>query len=76
MCETIKPCPHCGGAGLLYQNYSYKIRSYFVFVRCDVCGATGKVYRSDEDAKTVDWNNDPCNDAIAAWNLRTPIQEV
>lgn len=73
MTETqIKTCPHCGGAACLTQNYSYKARSYFVFVKCDICGAQGKIYNSADEPATTGWNNTACNDAIAAWNMRTP----
>lgn len=68
----IKTCPHCGGTACLNANYSYKARSYFVFVRCDICGAQGKIYNSAEEPAATGWNNAPCNDAIAAWNMRTP----
>lgn len=73
MTEThIKPCPHCGGTSYLNQNYSNRARSYFVFVKCDICGAQGKIYGSAEEPAATDWNNAPCKDAIAAWNMRTP----
>ena len=76
MAETyIKPCPHCGGAAYLTQNYSYKCRGYFVFVKCDICGAQGKIYNSPEEPAAEDWNSQPCNDAIGAWNMRTTEQE-
>lgn len=66
----IKCCPHCGGTGSLNSNYSYKTRSYFVFVKCGVCGATGKVYGSTADPARMEWDSQACNDAIAAWNMR------
>lgn len=69
--KYIEFCPHCGGTACLNQNYSYKTRSFFVFVKCDICGATGKTYHSNDDAAEAGWNNAPCNDAIAAWNMRT-----
>lgn len=69
--EQIKPCPHCGGAAILNANYSYKGRTFFVFVKCCVCGATGKTYSSADDPEAVEWNNNACNDAITAWNMRT-----
>jgi hypothetical protein len=71
MKTNILECPHCGGAAYLNSNYSYKIRAYFVFVKCEVCGATGKVTRSDNDPAEDDWQSPPCESAIAAWNLRT-----
>ena len=66
----IKPCPHCGGIAYLTQNYSYKARSYFVFVKCDICGAQGKIYNSTTEPAAAGWNNTACNDAISAWNMR------
>ena len=73
---TIKTCPHCGGTACLNQNYSYKTRSYFAFIKCDICGATGKAYFSKEEPATAGWNNPACNDAITAWNMRTNTQEA
>ena len=70
--KTIKPCPHCGGTACLNANYSYKARCYYVFIKCDICGATGKAYTSKDDPQEVNWNNAACSDAIAAWNMRTP----
>lgn len=72
----IKGCPHCGGTACLNSNYSYKCRSYFVFVKCDICGAQGKVYNSDTEPAAVEWNNTSCTDAIKAWNMRTNEQEA
>jgi len=54
----------------LYSNYSYKARSHFVFVRCDICGAQGKIYKSPADPAEAGWNNAACNDAVNAWNMR------
>jgi len=70
MNDIIKTCPHCGGAGRLNANYSYKTRSYFIFVKCDICGSTGKTYGSREDPQAEDWNTPACDDAISAWNMR------
>ncbi len=67
----IKPCPHCGGPAFLNQNYSYRKRTYFVFVKCEMCGAQGKIYHSDEEPAAAEWNNQACDRAIVAWNMRT-----
>lgn len=67
----ILPCPHCGGSSYLTRNYSYKTRTYFVMVKCDICGAQGKIYNSAEDPAAEEWDNQPCRDAINAWNMRT-----
>lgn len=68
---TIKKCPFCGGAACLTRSYSYKTRSYFVYVKCDVCGGQGKIYRSAEDPAEEKWENSACQCARVAWNLRT-----
>ena len=68
--DVIKGCPHCGGEALLNSNYSYKYRSYFVFVKCDICGAQGKIYKSDTEPAADEWNNQSCTDAVKAWNMR------
>lgn len=73
--DTIKPCPHCGGVSYLNQNYSYKARSYFVFVKCEICGAQGKIVNSKEEPAAANWNNEACDSAIEAWNMRTPAQD-
>lgn len=69
--ENLKACPFCNGAGILTQNYSYKTRSYFVFVKCQLCTAQSKCYSSGTDAEADDWQNEACEKAIAAWNTRT-----
>ena len=69
--QQIKPCPHCGGVSYLYANYSRKIGGYFVFVKCDICGAQGKIYSSKRDPDADGWENEACVNAIAAWNMRT-----
>lgn len=68
---TIKKCPFCGGVACLSSNYSYKTRSYFVYVKCDICGGQGKTYRSEGDPAAESWANVACYDAINAWNMRT-----
>lgn len=70
MHDSIKACPHCGGTACLTSNYSYKTRTYFTFVKCDICGAQGKTYSSNEEPAAADWNNNACRDAISAWNMR------
>ena len=59
------------GTATLNSNYSYKLHKFFVFVKCDICGATGKAYISEEQPASEDWNNQPCKDAVEAWNMRS-----
>lgn len=68
--DRILPCPHCGSSATLNCNYSYKTRTYFVYVKCDLCGSQGKIYNSSEDPNDVNWNNQSCIDSIKAWNMR------
>ena len=74
MTTKIKPCPHCGGVSYLNSNYSYKARTYFVFVKCDICGSQGKIYSSADEPAAVEWNNEACDSAVEAWNMR--VNEV
>lgn len=76
MQKTLKPCPHCGGRASLRDNYSNRTKGYFVFVRCDVCGATSGTYTCDSVPADDDWNNKACDKAIEAWNLRKYHDEV
>lgn len=71
MQDSIRVCPHCGGTACLNSNFSYKTRTYFVFVKCDICGAQGKIYNSKEDPAGEGWDNEACTGAINAWNMRT-----
>ena len=67
----ILTCPHCGGISYLNSRYNYRSRCHYVFVKCDICGAQGKTYTSANDPVEDDWNNDSCQEAIRAWNMRT-----
>lgn len=67
----VKTCPHCGGSACLNAGYSHKARAFFVFVKCDICGAQGKTYSSKEDPAADGWDSSACRDAINAWNMRT-----
>ena len=68
--EGLKKCPFCGGRACTTANYSYKRKLYYVFVKCDICGAQGKAYTSEEDPAQEEWQNIACEDALNAWNLR------
>lgn len=63
----IKRCPHCGGDGFLEWNYSNRSRSWFVYVKCDICGAQGKIYNSPQEP---DEASPAARSAIVAWNMR------
>ena len=63
----IKYCPHCGGESELTYNYSRTARSYFVFVKCSICGSQGKIFNTDTEPIGTD---KACIDAVKAWNMR------
>ena len=63
----IKTCTHCGGSSELTYNYSHYARSYFVFVKCSICGSQGKIYNTEEEPEQ---NSKACIDAVKAWNMR------
>jgi len=67
---VLKNCPHCGGEAELCGNYSTRTRSYFVFVKCNVCGSQGKIYNIPEDPERSGWGNYSCENAVRAWNMR------
>lgn len=68
--KTIKPCPFCSGAACLNANYSYRTRSFFVFVKCEICGGQGKAFTDSNDPEDSNWNDAACNSAVDAWNMR------
>jgi hypothetical protein len=71
----ILHCPHCGGDACLNQNYNYRKRTYFVYVKCEMCGAQGKTFTSEEEPQAAGWDNQPCRRAINAWNMRTDSRD-
>ena len=72
----MKPCPFCGsGNALLNQSYSWTKKKWFVYVRCELCGAQSKIYLSPEEPAETDYSNDACKAAIGAWNTRASSYE-
>ena len=66
----VKPCPHCGGSAVLKANFSPKLNKFFVFVKCEECGAQGRAGSCTESPADDDWNNEGCGSAQYWWNLR------
>ena len=77
MTEALKilPCPHCGGDSLLNSNYNGRYRQYFVYVKCNICGAQGKAFTDPNDPDINGWNDPACDSAIKAWNMRTKQED-
>lgn len=66
-----KKCPFCGGSAVMRQDYNSKKCCYFVYVKCEICGAQGQIFNSNTDADTEEWGNYACYMAEKAWNRRT-----
>lgn len=71
----IKTCPHCGGTANLRISYSHKMQAYFVYVKCEICGAQGKAYTDEEDPEVKGAENSACQFAISAWNMRYGVKD-
>lgn len=71
----IKRCPYCMGPSQIRSEKLIHNDRYLVFVECDICGYRGKSYISDSDPdlEGINWENQPCNNAIEAWNMRSDI---
>ena len=76
MKQTIKPCPHCGGEAIMYANYAPRTKSYMIFVKCGICGATGKTTAQKDDPAADNWESDACARALDAWNMRVPARKT
>jgi Lar family restriction alleviation protein len=65
MSEKLKPCPFCGGSEILSEGISglpfENLPTSWVI--CETCGVSTNEFSSSKKAE-------------AAWNLRTPIEEV
>lgn len=72
--QISKKCPFCCGEGVLTSSYSHSWESYYVFVKCSICGASSKSFPEEKDPKIRNWETESCLDAIKAWNTR-PITE-
>lgn len=64
----MKTCPFCGGnASLMRSIGKYK---YFIFVKCNMCGAQAKAFVSKDDPAEYDWDTYECEQAVQAWDMR------
>lgn len=69
MPDTLKPCPFCGGADIVFDYASTRNKRYgeyltIVYVKCIFCGARSRAFNdgvSMEYAETL---------ATKAWNRR------
>lgn len=70
MSEELKPCPFCGGEGVLKAvNKSY---GFTIWCQCRECGSRTEGYCPDMNNEDTDIENiEICkNRAIAMWNRR------
>ena len=68
--SLIFSCPHCGGQGELKARYNKKYNTWFVFVKCEICGSQGKLCQSVDNPEDSGWTSKSCSDAVRAWNMR------
>lgn len=66
----FKPCPFCGGSARLLQSYGNRTESYYVFIKCHLCGAQTRALKSREEPAATNWENIACKNALIAWNRR------
>ena len=50
-----------------YREYS---ETYFLFVKCEICGGQSKTFPAWEDAEEANWKTPACESARRAWNMR------
>lgn len=56
----LKPCPFCGGEGMIGAKYRYHYPTYFIVV-CRKCGAMAHCGKTREEAAKK-WNRRADND--------------
>lgn len=69
----IKECPFCGGEAELHANYNWKLKLWFVYVQCEVCGSRGKSFTNIRYLEPDDdgfWETKKAVCAVEAWNRR------
>lgn len=70
----LKACPFCGtDNAYLNSKYSYKVKKYFVWAECDICGARSKATTDDEAPSAADWTDTACIKVAASWNTRAGV---
>ena len=68
MGTRLRRCPFCGGKANVMWNYSGGF--YYTRVKCTVCEAQGKSYKSEENPTDNEWDTFECRMAASAWNMR------
>ena len=63
--DEIKPCPFCGGDGVLKTNHNHTKERYYTAVRCTNCYCQARTFvTSAEPDEQIN------SKAISAWNTR------
>ncbi|MCI9553016.1 MAG: hypothetical protein HFE94_05725 [Acutalibacter sp.] len=66
--NALKPCPFCKGEAALWSSYGKF--GYFVYCKCEICGATSKTFPLGESLPE-DWGElTASRKAADAWNRR------
>lgn len=70
MDEELKKCPFCGGVADEYFTGVRRGTGYTVFVKCEICGSSGKAFFTPNNPSESGWSDLACKEAIRAWNRR------
>lgn len=70
--SSLKKCPFCGGEAQIWMR---RVSPYkpdgIIFVKCDLCGGTGKAVFYKNGYADEDWDSTHyAKSAIRAWNSR------
>lgn len=70
--QDVKRCPFCGGAAAVSINHSVTKNAYYTRVKCLGCGGQGRTFKSGENPENDSASERIIQNAIEAWNMRTP----
>lgn len=66
----LKPCPFCGGTATFFVKKSKNKTLWYIYVKCDFCGAQSKTMFTETDPKPLNFQTWDCSAAIDFWNNR------
>ena len=73
---TLTECPFCGSDNVLFYESKNRSRyykygnGYFVYVKCDTCGAQSRSVWAHEQPSENNWDISATRDVAMLWNAR------